>query len=143
MIKKLLSNRINPLSTAEKLFCLLPGIILFLGLFSGCYYDSEEFLYPEINPQCDTTNVTYSGSVQSVLLSYCLSCHSNTTASALGGNIKLEDYSDVKGLADNGRLVGAIQHDPGYSAMPKGENKLNDCTVSTFRIWIANGAPNN
>ncbi len=122
---------------------LLFGIFFIQYFITACYYDSEEFLYPEINNQCDTSNVTFSDAVQPVLSQYCYSCHSNTTAAALGGNIKLEDYSEVKIEADNGRLLGAIDHSPGYSAMPKGAGKLNDCSISLFRIWIDNGAPNN
>lgn len=119
------------------------GILFTLLIVSGCYYDSEEFLYPEINNQCDTSSITFSGSVSSVLSQYCFSCHSNNNAAAYGGNIRLEDYPDVKTQADNGRLLGAIQHLPGYSAMPKGAGKLNDCTIHTIRIWIEDGAPNN
>jgi hypothetical protein len=119
------------------------GILATLFTATSCYYDSEEFLYPEINNQCDTTNITFSGSVSPVLSQYCFSCHSNSTAAAYGGNIKLEDYADVKIQADNGRLLGAIQRAPGYSPMPKGAGKLNDCTISLFQIWIENGASDN
>lgn len=119
------------------------GVFVFLLMISGCYYDSEEFLYPEINNQCDTSNVTFGETIQPVLSQYCYSCHSNSAAAAYGGNIKLEDYNDVKVYADNGRLLGALQHDPGYSAMPKGAAKLDDCTLSLFSIWIEDGAPDN
>jgi hypothetical protein len=121
----------------------LLGVFLMLLIVSGCYYNSEEFLYPEINNQCDTSDITFTGSVSPVLSQYCFSCHSNTTAAAYGGNIKLEDYVDVKTYADNGRLLGAIQHSPGYSAMPRGAGKLSDCTIKTIRIWTEDGTPNN
>jgi hypothetical protein len=62
----------------------------------GCYYDNEEYLYPQLNTVCDTVSVTYSVSVKSVLKQNCLSCHSNNTAASLGGNIKLENYANVK-----------------------------------------------
>ncbi len=119
------------------------GIIFILFSITSCYYDSEEFLFPEINNQCDTVNITFTESVSPVLSQYCLSCHGNNTAAAYGGNIKLEDYPDVKIQADNGRLLGTIQHSTGYSAMPKGAGKLNDCTINTIRIWVEDGAPNN
>jgi hypothetical protein len=131
---KVVSN-ILPRSVIVILFTLLT--------VSGCYYDSEEFLYPEINNQCDTSNITFSGSVSPLLSQYCFSCHSNSTSAAYGGNIKLEDYTDVRTQADNGRLLGAIQHSPGYSAMPKGAGKLTDCTISSINIWIEDGSPNN
>jgi hypothetical protein len=125
----------------------IPGyLILFTILLtvvvSSCYYDSEEYLYPSTSSQCDTTNVTYSLSVVPIIQNNCLSCHSNSTAS-MGGNIKLEDYADVKLRADDHRLLGSVEHQSGYSPMPQGAKKLDDCKISTIRIWVNAGAPNN
>ncbi|MBP1667706.1 MAG: hypothetical protein H6Q21_72 [Bacteroidetes bacterium] len=122
--------------------CLILFAILLLMMVSSCYYDSEEYLYPNTSSQCDTTDVTYSKSVVPIIQNSCLSCHSNSTA-ALGGNIKLEDYADVKLRADDHRLLGSIEHQSGYSPMPQGSKKLDDCKISTVRIWVNAGAPNN
>lgn len=122
---------------------LLSISLLFLLVLSSCYYDSQEYLYPQLNTQCDTTNITYSTSIQPILQNYCLSCHSNASAGALGGNIKLENYSDVMIYANNGILYKVVSHDPAYPAMPLGANKLDDCTLSTINIWVNAGAPNN
>jgi hypothetical protein len=116
----------------------IPGYLILLTLLlmivvSSCYYDSEEYLYP---------NTTYAKSVVPILQNYCYSCHSNSTAS-MGGNIKLEDYADVKLHADDHRLLGSMEHQSGYSPMPQGSKKLDDCKVSTVRIWVYAGAPNN
>jgi hypothetical protein len=125
----------------------IPGYLIFspillLAIASSCYYDSEEYLYPDTTSQCDTTNVTYAQSVVPIIQNHCLSCHSNNTAS-LGGNIKLEDYADIKLRADDHRLLGSVEHLSGYSPMPQGSKKLDDCTISTIRIWVNEGAPNN
>jgi hypothetical protein len=122
--------------------CLVLFTILLLMMGSSCYYDSEEYLFPNTSSQCDTTDVTYSKSVVPIIQNSCLSCHSNSTA-ALGGNIKLEDYADVKLRADDHRLLGSIEHQSGYSPMPQGSKKLDDCKISTVRIWVNAGAPNN
>jgi hypothetical protein len=116
--------------------------LIIILLVHNCYYDSEEFLYPQTGNNCDTTNVTFSASVVPVLQNYCLSCHSNATAAALGGNTRLQDYADVKARADDGKLLGSISHAQGYIAMPQGAGKLSDCTISLIRIWIDNGAVN-
>jgi hypothetical protein len=119
------------------------AIFLFLVsvlLLSRCYYDSEEFLYPDTGNACDTTNVTYTQSVVPILQSYCLSCHSNAAAPALGGNVKLQDYAEVKARADDGKLVGTMSHAQGYVPMPQGAAKLSDCTISTIEIWVRDGA---
>jgi hypothetical protein len=119
-------------------------IVLFLAiLFTGCYYDSKEYLFPEINTTCDTSAVTYSGSVQPILGDHCNTCHSNSNAGNFGGNIRLENYADVVIQADNGKLLGAISHQSGYFPMPQGAAKLDDCTISIIRIWIQSGSPDN
>jgi hypothetical protein len=118
-------------------------LFLILLLASSCYYDSEEYLFPQISQTCDTTNVSFTNSVQPVLENNCYSCHSNNTAAQFGNNIKLEDYDDVKLRVDDGRLLGSILHEGGYSPMPKGGSMLDDCSVELMTIWIDNGAPNN
>jgi hypothetical protein len=125
----------------------LPGIfILFIilpaAMVSSCYYDSEEYLYPQTGNQCDTTNVTYANAVVPIIKDYCLACHGNSTYT-MGGNIKLEDYADIKLRVDDHRLTGSIEHQNGYSPMPMGSRKLDDCKITVIRIWVNAGAPNN
>jgi hypothetical protein len=117
--------------------------ILVVIFASTCYYDSEEYLFPQANNQCDTTNVTYSKSVVPVLQNYCLSCHANSVAPSYGGNLKLENYADVKIQADNHKLLGSVAHENGYSPMPMGSSKLDNCKISIIRIWVNAGALNN
>lgn len=107
-------------------------------LFSGCYYDVEEELYPPTGI-CDTTNVTYTATVAPIMTEYCTSCHSGSSPS---GNIDLSDYTNVKLYAQDGSLYGSMSHDPNWSEMPQGGNKLDDCTLLKVKIWIDNGTPN-
>jgi hypothetical protein len=111
--------------------------------FSGCYYDSEEYLFSQTGSNCDTVQVTFAQSVRPVLENNCLSCHSNSTAANFGGNIKLQDYLDVKTSADNGKLSGSINHASGFIPMPQGANKMDDCKIRTIMKWIEDGALNN
>lgn len=124
--------------------CYYFPMVIIIGfiLIEGCYYDSEEYLYPQPGNQCDTVNVTFSLSVRPLLENYCYSCHSNSTSS-FGGNIRLEDYADVKARADNGSLLGSISHAGGFSPMPKGAAKLQVCQIAIVQKWIDAGAPNN
>jgi len=114
---------------------------IFSLFFAGCYYDSEEGLYPELNMACDTTNVTFSGTIVTLLGDNCYSCHSNSTASANGNNIRLESYADVS--AKSAVISGSIKHTGSYSYMPKNGGKINDCAISQFDIWVKNGMLNN
>lgn len=117
--------------------------IAIIATMTGCYYDSEEALYPTFSTTCDLSNVTFSATVKPILQASCLSCHSNSKASSSGAGIKLENYSDVVTTASNGQLMGAINHSNGYVAMPQGGGKLTDCEISKLQKWIDNGKLNN
>ncbi|MCB2205085.1 hypothetical protein KQI65_10075 [bacterium] len=116
-------------------FALAAGLLL-----SGCYYDSEEALYPSLSSNCDTTNVTFAGSIVPILSANCYSCHSNANSAQFGSNIRLEAYDDVKQNLD--RLRGAVNWQPGYTPMPQNSAQLPDCSIRIIEIWIAQGAPN-
>jgi hypothetical protein len=107
----------------------------------SCYYDSEESLYPEGNlGNCDTTIVTYSGSIAIMLDNNCLSCHSAKTSVDKGGNINLQGYANVFGYKES--ISAAINH-TGPAPMPKNTSKLKDCLIRQFDIWVAAGALEN
>jgi hypothetical protein len=116
-------------------------VIVLFALIASCYYDNEEALYPVYGSQCDTLNVTFSGTIAPILSSNCLSCHSNATASSFGNNIHLQDYADVKANAT--AVAGSIKHTGTYSPMPKNGGKLKDCSIKQFDIWVSNGMLNN
>jgi len=117
-------------------------LVISIILISGCYRDVEEELYPgNGNSGCDTTGVTYSNAIISILQSNgCLSCHSGGAPS---GGISLQTYNTVKIVALDGRLYGTISHSAGYPQMPKGGNKMSACNISKLKAWIDAGAPNN
>jgi uncharacterized membrane protein len=117
--------------------------VTFIATITGCYYDSEEALYPTVSTTCDVTNVTFATTVKPILQASCLSCHSNSKAASSGSGIKLEDYSDVAITAKNGQLMGSVNHSSGYVAMPYGGGKLTDCEISQLQKWIDNGTLNN
>jgi hypothetical protein len=122
------------------LFKIIITVFAFCMLLYGCYNNSEEYLYPNINSNCDTTNVTYSITISSIISESCLSCHQGSGA---GGGIDLNNYANVKIQADNGKLLGTIQQLSGYSPMPKGAAKLSDCKINQINIWINKGTQNN
>jgi len=118
---------------------LLPCILLIL-LLPGCSWDNEETLYPGPG-ECDTTDVSFSRDIISILSGNCYVCHSNLNAPSFGNGIRLEDYQDVVALSE--RITGSINHETGYSPMPKGRSKLDACTILKFEAWVADGSPGN
>ena len=89
---------------------------------------------------CDTLNVTYSGTIWPTIQTNCYGCHSGATPS---GGILLVDYNSVVAAANSGKLYGAVSHSNGFVPMPKNAPKLSDCKIDQIRIWIENGKPNN
>jgi hypothetical protein len=117
-------------------------LIAFVASVTGCYYDSEEKLYPKLSSPCDDITVNFSNTVTTILQP-CQSCHSNSGAASSGGEIKLQNYTDVQTYVKNGKLMGAINHSNGYIAMPQGGVKLPDCEISQLQKWIDANSPNN
>nr|MBS0037021.1 hypothetical protein [Saprospiraceae bacterium] len=112
--------------------------LVLLTLISACYYDVEEELYP--NEICDTQEVSYSGFVKPVLEDNCLICHNSGSNM---GNVTLEGIDNVRIYSANGRLLGAIKHEPGFSPMPQGNEKLSDCQITKIEAWINQGTMDN
>lgn len=110
--------------------------IILLAFLQSCYYDNVEDLYPTPLP-CDTSIVTYSGSIAIIMQDNCNACHASGFPQ---GGVVTDNYNDLKTIADNGKLWGAVNHEEGYSPMPKNKPKLNDCDLSKIKIWIDNGA---
>lgn len=112
--------------------------ILLLIAMQACYYDNEEELYPQ-QAACDTTNVGYAATISIIMENNCNTCHGSDFPQA---NVITDNYTDLKVIADNGRLWGAVNHENGYSPMPNNLPKLSDCNLSKIRIWLDNGALN-
>jgi hypothetical protein len=117
-------------------YLLMLGIIT--TTFTSCYYDNTEELYPQ-PVECDTINVTYSQTIAPIMNTNCNDCHSGAAPPA---NVITDNYTDLKTIADDGRLWGSINHESGYSPMPKDRPKMNDCDLKKINIWLDNGALN-
>ncbi len=89
---------------------------------------------------CDTTAVTYSGSIGPLLSTTCTGCHSGTSPD---GGVDLTNHGHVVDAVNNSNLMASIRQEAGASAMPPAGNALNDCQIQLFEIWIADGMPNN
>lgn len=112
-------------------------------VYTGCYYDKASLVYPS-DGNCDTTGITLSSDLNSIMQANCFSCHSSANAPVFGGNYNLQDYNTIKNAALNGKLLSSLNQD-GILAepMPQGGAKLPDCNISKFSAWINAGAPNN
>ena len=88
---------------------------------------------------CDTTNVTYSGTIAPLMMSMCTGCHGSTNPD---GGLNLTSYNVMNIIAMDGRLAGTIQHQNFYYAMPPVGSGLSPCHIQQVLTWIQHGAPN-
>ncbi|MEI6748813.1 MAG: hypothetical protein WCM93_06600 [Bacteroidota bacterium] len=128
----------------RKLFSVLvPILTLLMGsaLFSSCYYDNEEYLYPTNSQQvnCDSINVTFNADVAPIFARNCNGdgCHSSASAA---GSIITDNYAaDTTNIS---RIWYSINH-IGPFPMPKNGGKLSKCDIAKINQWRNLGMPNN
>lgn len=115
------------------------GLLAF-GLFlQSCYYDNEVYLYRAGGSACDTTTVTYSGTIVPILNNNgCISCHPLNSGHAT----IITDYASVKALATSGLLVNSVNGN-GIPLMPQNGQKMPACTLAKISKWVRDGALNN
>ncbi|MBP6334266.1 MAG: hypothetical protein KA444_02250 [Bacteroidia bacterium] len=89
---------------------------------------------------CDSSMVTFSGTIAPMLQSKCVGCHNNSTQ---GGQVNLSGFANVNTSVQNGKLLGSIEHASGFAPMPKATPKLSPCEIAVVRTWIREGAINN
>ena len=90
---------------------------------------------------CDTINtVSYGGDVRPILEQQCYGCHGGTSPD---GGVAMGTYNSDKAIAINGQLYGTINHASGYSPMPEGGAKMDNCSIAKIKKWVDDGSPNN
>ena len=106
--------------------------------FWGCFYDIGEEL--RRTGSCPEESISFSQQVLPILESKCNSCHD---AARAFGSVVLDTYDSVQVYVQDGSLLGSIQHEAPYSAMPPDQGKLPSCEISQIANWIQEGAANN
>ncbi len=120
----------------HKLYLLLLSITA-IFLFDSC---RQNHLEPASQGGCDTTAISFSADIQSIISQHCTSCHNNDNAQ---GNVNLSGYSNVAEVANDGRLVKVVNHEPPYTPMPYLGEKLPPCNIQKISAWVNQGAQNN
>jgi hypothetical protein len=109
-------------------------------LLQSCYYDNEVTLYGTgAGSVCDTTNVTYLATIAPIMASNCNSCHNASS----GNGVITTDYTNLKAIVTNGKLVKSVNWTAGAIQMPLGGQKMPSCTLAKINKWVNSGALNN
>jgi mono/diheme cytochrome c family protein len=114
------------------------AMAMLAGAFAGCSYSHG----PEPGPCNDPTPATYTAVVSPIFDAGCRRCHGTSTYQTRGGGTDLGTYQALKAVPTT-LLMGCIEQQPGYDAMPKGAPRLSDCDIARIRAWIAAGQLNN
>jgi hypothetical protein len=109
-------------------------------IYSGCYYDKAELVYPQ-PAICDTVNMKYSADIVPILAANCYVCHGGTASGSAGR--KFDTHALLLTYVNSGELVKAITHTGGVTPMPYNLPKLPECTINKIKAWVNRGAPNN
>jgi len=117
---------------------------LVLVCIASCYYDKYYAIHPPLTTStgCDTTNIKYSGQVQTVLNTYCISCHSTSNAANLGGGYVMDTYGDARHQAP--LALNAMKGIGVPNPMPKGTAGLyftDSCSYNVIKLWISKNYP--
>jgi len=123
-----------------KQFAFAAVLLLFgltLAVQPACYFDNEEELYGLTTGTCDTAGIKYSVHIKPLIDANCIVCHS---PNGVQSSTPLDNYADLKILADNDKLVGRT-NDAG-SPMPQ-SGLLPECDRLKIRAWVTAGALNN
>ena len=101
--------------------------------FSACKDNDPPPVDPEPKP------VTYEADIKEVFGNNVGRC-SNSGCHAVGSpNGVTANFEGTKAMAESGRLIGALEHEAGYSAMPKFRDKLPVSQINKVKKWIEEG----
>lgn len=105
---------------------------------ASCSSDNEEDLFGD--DICDTTDVSYAEFIAPTMQTFCNACHGTVAPSA---GIITATYEGLREVALDGRLVGSINHESGFSPMPQGQPMLQECIRLKIQAWVLDGAEDN
>ena len=88
---------------------------------------------------CTGNIPTYNYDIKPIYDANCATagCHSSPYHSS---GIDLSTYSGAAS-ANNDAILGSVEHDAGYSAMPKNAGKLTDTQIKKIYCWMQNNKP--
>jgi len=92
------------------------------------------------NSECDTSNITYSGTIAGIFATNCTPCHNASTTS---GGVNMDGYTNLQAElnANKTGLLSAIAYNSSTKMPPS--YKLSACEITQINIWIKAGYPNN
>ena len=88
---------------------------------------------------CTGQTPTYNNDIKAIYDANCATsgCHNSQYHPS---GIDLSTYAGAT-AANNDAILGSVEHDAGYSAMPQGAGKLSDTQIKKIYCWMQNNKP--
>jgi hypothetical protein len=117
------------------------------GGLSSCSNDSIEDLYPGIyapdTTPCDTSNMTYDATMKPLFITKCGADQTDCHKSPNTAQKNLDNYADAADLGINGDIMGAVNHEAGFTPMPNNGTTLDNCSKAMIQAWVNRACPEN
>ncbi len=135
-------NPVNDPLMKKKFVVVMVFIFVTAAWFTSCKKDKALPLTPPAFDLCDTIIYRFSNDIHPIFTQYCtdVGCHVTGNPS---GNLRYETHAEIADPAGQARLLGAINHKPGFSPMPQNLPQIPDSLRVRINCWFNNGAPNN
>lgn len=82
---------------------------------------------------CST--ITYDAHIATIFNKNCGGCH--VTGSQ--GGVNFNNYAKLKNQLEVGKVLGSINHQPGFKVMPTSGIKLPQTVLDSIDCWVSNG----
>lgn len=114
-------------------YLLLLALLVF-GM-AACGDDDEEEMVP---PVVDA--VTYTNDIAAILNTNCTipTCHNDTD---LANGFSLDDFQQAAAAAAFSNFLPSINHEPGFSPMPRNADQLPQGQIDLITAWVDAGFP--
>jgi len=115
-------------------------IFLLMQSLISCTYNNYEDLI--INSDCDLSSLSFTNDIQPIFNLHCNNnmCHGGPFPQA---RVSLTSHARILEVVADGRLIGTINHNPGFNPMPIESEKLAGCDIAKIQEWINQGSPDN
>lgn len=127
-------------------------IYLFLTLIFSSFLILQSCKKEEDNSSNDQTNkgnsgsdsiacstITYDAHIATIFNKNCGGCH--VTGSQ--GGVNFNNYAKLKNQLVVGKVLGSINHNPGFKKMPTSGIKLPQAVLDSIDCWVSNGYKEN
>jgi len=122
----------------KKIYCRFTkawGFMLLPALFmASCYYDKEDKLYDAYYAAktCDTVTVTYTHTIEPIILARCATSGCHTAGGAANGNF--DTYAGLDAKVANGSLINRTTV---LMNMPNTGGPLTACQIAQIKKYQA------